>query len=652
MGLEVAAPTAAARAPIDWRNVARRAGIAAAMAMILWFYAWTASSSGNRFRWHGPVWDHDFYLQLTNGFNQGHLYLNVKPRPELLALADPYDMAANDPYRLHDASLYKGRYYIYWGPAPVLTLYWPWLWITGENLPESFGVVVFSGAGLIMSWLLLFLILERARVRVSYPMKLFLTVALAFCGFVPHLLRRPLMYEVAISAGWFFLTAALYAWIRGILPDAANWRWLLAAGIAMGLGTASRLHFALPAAVLTVVTAAILARRGRTWRVAAWRPVIAFVAPLVICAIGLLWYNQARFDNPLEFGVTYQLSGITGKEGVRPTIGKTLADLYYFLLAPPRWRDSFPFVWLPRRPVFGRYDWMPRGEYVEEMAGLFSTTPVYLLGVFLPIVAIAFRRLFKDRGRIGGLMLSVWIVPAIVLAFLCPLGWATLRYSVDFAPLFLILSLAAALMLIQRIRRPLGRSVAWGVLIGSTLFGIAVNAAVSTIGFNNGLEEGQPDTYNHMARLLSERLHIGKACLGATRFKLKLAFNGQPGSEPAVLVRSGIGKFTNAVRLEYSAPGLYRMRWEQAGAAPRVGPEQPFRQGEAHWIAVSYSAGEGRVRVAVDDREVLSADQAAWFPATPSGVRFGPGVEVYDFLVRAAECRSVPRAAAGAMAGE
>src|SRR5207248_6297600 len=43
----------------------------------------------------------------------------------LLALADPYDPAQNAPYRLHDASLYHGRYYLYFGPTPVALLYLP-----------------------------------------------------------------------------------------------------------------------------------------------------------------------------------------------------------------------------------------------------------------------------------------------------------------------------------------------------------------------------------------------------------------------------------------------------------------------------------------------------------------------------------------------
>ena len=41
------------------------------------------------------------------------------PHPALLAMADPYDPVANAPYRVHDMTLYKGHYYLYFGVSPV-----------------------------------------------------------------------------------------------------------------------------------------------------------------------------------------------------------------------------------------------------------------------------------------------------------------------------------------------------------------------------------------------------------------------------------------------------------------------------------------------------------------------------------------------------
>src|SRR5437868_9122634 len=59
---------------------------------------------------------------LADAFRPGQASLLVQPKPELLALKNPYDAKANRDLRLHDAVLYHGKYYLYWGPLPALLL--------------------------------------------------------------------------------------------------------------------------------------------------------------------------------------------------------------------------------------------------------------------------------------------------------------------------------------------------------------------------------------------------------------------------------------------------------------------------------------------------------------------------------------------------
>lgn len=46
------------------------------------------------------------------------------------------------------------------------------------------------------------------------------------------------------------------------------------------------------------------------------REALWFGAPIAICGFLLLWYNFARFGNPLEFGTSYQLTASTSTRGV------------------------------------------------------------------------------------------------------------------------------------------------------------------------------------------------------------------------------------------------------------------------------------------------------------------------------------------------
>ena len=78
---------------------------------------------------------------------QGHVYLPTKPSPQLLALPGPLQYRGQRNLRLHDASLYQGRYYMYFGVAPALTLYLPWRVLTGKRLSDDMAVTLFSMGG-------------------------------------------------------------------------------------------------------------------------------------------------------------------------------------------------------------------------------------------------------------------------------------------------------------------------------------------------------------------------------------------------------------------------------------------------------------------------------------------------------------------------
>ena len=66
------------------------------------------------------TWNTNYDL-IAEGFRSGHLYIPVPPPPELLARPNPFDWSNSNLWFL-DASLYKGHYYLYWGPLPALVL--------------------------------------------------------------------------------------------------------------------------------------------------------------------------------------------------------------------------------------------------------------------------------------------------------------------------------------------------------------------------------------------------------------------------------------------------------------------------------------------------------------------------------------------------
>jgi len=132
-------------------NWGERAWLAGVCALIGWFYGWTARPEG--VSWNFGQRQTDYYNLLVDGFLDGHLYMKVEVPEALLTLADPYNPATRPPgIALHDASMYRGRYYIYFGAGPVVTLLLPFRVLAGGvALPLPAAVLVFTYAGFLVS---------------------------------------------------------------------------------------------------------------------------------------------------------------------------------------------------------------------------------------------------------------------------------------------------------------------------------------------------------------------------------------------------------------------------------------------------------------------------------------------------------------------
>ena len=91
--------------------------VAACCILVLTVYTWLISV-GTWTRW--PTrWNS--YDSLATSFRHGQLDLQMAPDAALLALPDPYDPAARTGVPSpQDVSLYRGRFYLYFGPVPAL----------------------------------------------------------------------------------------------------------------------------------------------------------------------------------------------------------------------------------------------------------------------------------------------------------------------------------------------------------------------------------------------------------------------------------------------------------------------------------------------------------------------------------------------------
>jgi hypothetical protein len=466
----------------------QKAVIAAALAAIALFYGWTAFTSGV------PVWPapraQGYSNHIARAFRAGQLNLLVTPRPELLALADPYDPAQNAPYRMHDAILFKNKYYLYYGPVPALLVFLPFRAITGLEMQEPPVVAAFSILALVFEWLLLRRLTRRYLPETPFWLTLAAVPALGFGNELAFQLRRPVHYEIALAAGQAFVFASAYCFVLGGLGERVRRGYLLLGSLLLGLAVGSRFPMIAGGLVPAVLAASLILTR---WKQDAMRShlvtALCCFAPFGACVFLLGLYNYLRFDSWTQFGLVYTLQDWRSAR-TYPFISfsHVAPGLYYYLLVPVHVVSTFPFFFLDPTYFMTR----PDEYFVDVIGGLLPVVPLVGILLFAPAYVAAHWR--RKRALFVACATSLGCGLAIFALYVF---WAaTMRYETDFATFVLIPSLllwfGVITMLQPGDRRRRLVAGAFVVLCAAT---VTINAAISITGPYNNLYQANPATY-------------------------------------------------------------------------------------------------------------------------------------------------------------
>jgi tetratricopeptide (TPR) repeat protein len=252
------------------------------------------------------------------------------------------------------------------------------------------------------------------------------------------------------------------AGVWGALQDARrSWRWLGAASLAYGLAVGARPSLLFGAVILLVPVA-------RAWREK--RPVgtllLAATVPIALIGLGLMAYNQLRFDNPLEFGQRYQLPAAPEQQFSPRYLW---VNFQVGFLKPAQWSGHFPFVNDISPPV-----WPKNYSQVESPFGVLTNIPLVWLALALPLAW---------RGRSAEARSGLrWFLGAVALLFGTCVGVLSLhnsmspRYEMEFASPLVFLAVIGVLA-VERVLagRPVWRRAArcgWVLLLA---FSVAFN---------------------------------------------------------------------------------------------------------------------------------------------------------------------------------
>lgn len=456
---------------------ARAIGAVAAVAVGIWitaFALWYASA-GNFPDMPGIQND---YLDLGKSFLRGKLWLLEKPDPRLAELGNPYEYTQRKGIPYHwDASYYEGRYYLYWGPAPAMVS--AGLQYATGRTPSASVLSLIPYLGLLgVAAVLLFRLARPFGPAAHLTAGLFLLPGL-FSFPMLYTLGQPRHYQASILYGQFFLLAGVLA--ISLYAGRRRWIWLIIAGLAWGFSFASRYNLAVSIATYLLVMSIWIWRDRK--ESSFWSRILFLGVPLALCVAGLGLYNLARFGNPLETGMSYQLT-IPEFHQINYSVKYVRSGLYIYLLYPLTASTSFPFIQsahfnpglLPAvlRGVPGR-------EFDQVVIGLLHTAPALWAIVIVLIGSLAVLLTGRAVRQVpvvatSGLELSMLGLGALgQFIFLLLFFYVAQRYVIDFyLPLVMCTAVAVWWMDANVGRHRALRSILWVLVVGLVLWTAAI----------------------------------------------------------------------------------------------------------------------------------------------------------------------------------
>ena len=400
-------------------------------------------------RTHQQRFTERYYAGLAEGFLRGRVDMPYPVDARWKQVANAYEFGARDAHGLGwemwDASFYNGRFYLYFSPVPVVLFYIPFRLIGGGYPPDTLAATFF------LSWAFLASVafLRRAEARRSTLWVLVIGLA----NVAPYMLGFVRAYEVAVAAG--MAMTATFAYMLRRWYESEQTKYAVWAGVWLALAMATR-----PNLIVLLVLFVFVLRKHR-------RALIAALIPLLVVGGTMMLYNYARFSNPFELGMTYQISYAPMWRAAPcslcdvPTAIRFVNNTVHYVFWAPRFGSEFPYVVLQKSALDPSVSF---AGGAEEILGVAALNPLTLLGTF---VAVALLR----RGGHVRAALAVMACAWLILFGLATCRWVTARYALD----FMMLMTVASAVCIEEARALLAPQRALSALLaGVAVYAIAI----------------------------------------------------------------------------------------------------------------------------------------------------------------------------------
>lgn len=437
--------------------------------------------------WSKAGWGHHTqYEDFTESILRGHIYFDeYEVDTTLKKMDNPYDPHARNEEGASirwDHAFYKGKYYMYFGVVPVIILFVP-LKLLGITIIGSQATQIFSGLAVIGIFLLFYEMAKRLCPKM--PVSIYIALSSAVSGMsLWYAIIYPALYCTAITAGVCLAIWGFYFCFKAFIVETTKGKTIrdaifgaLFSALVFGCRpTIGFISFAYIPMIWYFLNKNIEANNIKEW----FKKVItkdniqiaiAFCMPYIIVAILLMSYNYARFENPFEFGQSYQLTAFDQHNYMKEnhlSFAKIIDAFTRHFLFYGDMGESFPYI---------------------TYSGVFINFPILLM------IFCNFNIFNKEEKshEVKGLDLALLITVITICIF--HVAWAPTvetRYSLDFNFVLGILVMLSACKIINNSNSENHRKISFKITILSSL-AVIVCFLLYFVSFDYAMVDLNPD---------------------------------------------------------------------------------------------------------------------------------------------------------------
>ena len=288
----------------------------------------------------------DSILMQAESIMNNQIELMEEPSKELKELDNPYDSIKRDEQGinyLYDVAYYNGKYYNYFGIAPIITSILPFRILTGKYTHTYIFNLLYIFISVISLYFLYKKLIKKF-VKTTLLFNFYLGFYALLFGSNIFTLLRGQKYDIVVSSGIAFLLISLNLALSICNNKKYKFLKLVFLGITTALIVLSKPNLIVYYCIIYFLI--MLSMQGLTMKEKLNNYCIILI-PLGIFAIFQMYLNYIRFDNVLEFGAKYQLTGFNMNYCMFITFGKIYAGVVEYMLKTPIINPlKFPFVFI------------------------------------------------------------------------------------------------------------------------------------------------------------------------------------------------------------------------------------------------------------------------------------------------------------------